>query len=103
MDIHQEQICRLCGGKFTVGGILELADFYWPRIDVLVCKSPCCEKTEELQLADGQIERGYVYAAGAPHFAGMELYKVPGLRVVKSSRAIKYTVSGAKFTVNAKP
>ncbi len=103
MDIHQEQNCRLCGGKFTVKDILELADYYWPSIDVLVCRSPCCEKTEELQLEEGQIERGYVYAAGAPHFAGMQLYKVPGLNVAKSSRAITYTVNGSKITVNAKP
>ena len=103
MDIHQEQNCRLCGEKYTVQGILELADYYWPRIDVLVSKSPCCAKIEELQLEEGQIERGYVYAAGAPHFAGMELYKVPGLHVVKSDRAITYTDNGSKITVNAKP
>jgi hypothetical protein len=102
MDINHEQECKLCGGEFSVQGILSLAEYYWPELDVLVCKSPCCQKSEELQLKAGVVERGYVYAAGSAHFAGMELYKAPNLKVSKSSQAITFNLSGSEVTVSAK-
>ncbi|TLM73381.1 hypothetical protein ACONUD_07390 [Microbulbifer harenosus] len=102
MDINQQQKCNLCGDNFTVQGILDLAEHYWPELDVLVCRSPCCQKPQELQLKAGVIERGYVYAAGAPHFAGMEVYIAPNLHVSRSGRAISFHLGGSVVTINAK-
>lgn len=102
MDINHQQTCKLCGGNFSVGEILSFAEFYWPELDVLVCKSPCCQKSEELQLSEGVVERGYVYAAGSPHFAGMEVYKAPNLHVSKRSQAIIFNLGGTEVTISAK-
>ena len=102
MDLDQPQTCKLCGGEFTVYGILSFAQYYWPELDVLVCKSPCCKRREELQLKEGAIERGYVYAAASAHFAGMELYKAPNLQVTKSSKSIVFNLGSSEVTISAK-
>ena len=102
MDINKEQKCRICDGSFTLKGILDRAEHYWPELDLLICKSPCCNKPEEIQIKDGQIVRGYVYAAGSPHFADMEHYTAPGLTVSKSMDSITYELHGAKITIRAK-
>ncbi len=103
MDIFERQKCKICNGNFSIKSILDLAECYWAELDVLICKSPCCDSNEELMLSDGQIERGYVYAAGAPHFAGMEQYNVVGLTVVKDSKSLIYTLDGLNVTINVKP
>jgi hypothetical protein len=102
MNINEEQQCKLCAGHFTIIGILDNAQSYWPELNVLHCQSPCCKKTEELQLKTGQIERGYVYAASSPHFAGMEQYQVPDLVVSKTSKALTFKLNNTESTINAK-
>ncbi len=103
MDITQEQVCKLCGGKFTVLGILENAQSYWPELDILRCLAPCCSSGEELRIKTGQIERGYVYAAGAPHFASMEKYLVPNMVVSESTNGVAIKLNNYETTVYAKP
>jgi len=81
LTIDSIQKCKLCGGSFTVRAVLDLANHFWPEVDVVVCGSPCCDHREELRVEDGKVERGYVYAAGSAHFCGMEEYDVPTLEV----------------------
>ena len=96
LTIDTKQKCKLCGGTFTVRDLLRLADHYWPELDVVCCKAPCCDHTEELRIENGTIERGYVYAAGAPHFAGMEEYDVPTLELEKKKRDLVFTLDGER-------
>ena len=73
--------CHACGQTYTVRHLLAAAYRCLPGLYVTQCHTPCCAKTEELFLCDDQISRGYLYAAGAPHFAAMEEYAAPGLAV----------------------
>ena len=99
MKHREDQICKHCGQPWTLLGILENVESYWPEMDVIRCLAPCCGVPETLQLENGLIRRGYVYAAGEPHFSDMEHYEVPGLTVVKSSESLKYSLHQKEVTV----
>ncbi|WP_309708001.1 hypothetical protein [Armatimonas sp.] len=79
MTIDTPQTCRLCDGTFTIRALLEAASQHWSALNVMISTSPCCKKQEELEIQTNKVIRGYVYAAGAPHFCGMEEYDAPGL------------------------
>ncbi|MEM6326665.1 MAG: hypothetical protein AAF791_06050 [Bacteroidota bacterium] len=89
--------CPACGGTYTVREVLRQPHAYWAALDVLQCTTPCCGRTEEVQLRDGEIIRGYVYAAGAPHFAGMECHGIPELRVRSRRGGLVYEVGREVF------
>lgn len=100
MDISEKKKCKLCDGEYTIKDILNNAKRYWPELDILICSTPCCKSSEDLQIKDGLIERGYVYAAGSVHFAAMESYIATGLKVVKSAKSITYSLNGIEKTVS---
>ena len=79
MPIDDPQPCRLCGGTFTIRALIEAAFRYWPSLNVVYSRSPCCQSQEELEVHSNKVIRGYTYAAGAPHFCGMEEYDAPGI------------------------
>lgn len=68
MTIDDLQTCRLCGGTFTIRALIEASSKHWGALNVTVSQSPCCQSREELCILTNKVERGYVYAAGAPHF-----------------------------------
>jgi hypothetical protein len=86
--------CWSCGAPFTpqrwLGGLMD----WWARVNVTRLQCPACGQIEELSLADGGFERGYTYAAGSPHFAGMEPFDLPGLRVTAHADALEVTLDG---------
>jgi hypothetical protein len=102
MTFDAPQTCRLCGGSFTVRGLVEAVTHVWSAVDVAVSKAPCCGVPEELRLTNGRVERGYVYAAGAPHFCGMEVYEVPGLRGVAKGDALVFELDGVRRDIPRK-
>ena len=79
MHLDELQPCPLCGGTFTVRALIEAAFRYWPALNVVYSRSPCCQAQEELEVHTNRVVRGYIYAAGTPHFCGMDEYEVPGL------------------------
>ena len=79
MTIETPQICRLCGGIFTLRALIEAATQHWAALNVTISASPCCQVREELEVQTDKVILGYVYAAGRPHFCGMEEYDAPGL------------------------
>ena len=81
MHLDELQSCPLCGGTFTVLALIEAAFRYWPALNVVYSRSPCCQVQEELEIHTDKVIRGYIYAAGAPHFCGMDEYDAPGLKL----------------------
>jgi hypothetical protein len=102
MTFDSPQTCRLCGGTFTVRALVEGLTHFWREVDVAVAEAPCCRATEELRIVNGRVERGYVYAAGAPHFCGMEVYEVPGLRGVAKGDALVFELDGVRRDIPRK-
>lgn len=96
--IDDARACGLCGGSFTVRELLDRVASFWPEVDVVVSRSACCGGPEELRISDGLVERGYVYAAGAPHFCGMEEYVVPGLEVREKGDRLVFALDGDERT-----
>lgn len=99
LTIDSPQTCKLCGGTFTLRAVLEAAEKYWPALDVTFAARPCCGARDELQLRPNIVWHGYLYAAGQPHFAGMEEYAVPGLTVRAGLDGITFTLDGRTFTL----
>ncbi|MBN1269339.1 MAG: hypothetical protein JXB04_07120 [Kiritimatiellae bacterium] len=97
--IDSPQTCRLCGGRFTVRALLDRITHFWPEVDVVVSDSPCCHTAEELRIEDRKVERGYVYAAGAPHFCGMEVYDAPTLELKEKQDTLVFVLDGKERTV----
>lgn len=97
MDNSKILECKLCGGTFTIAQLLKRPEGYKQKLDVLLCSSPCCNSHEELQISDGLVKRGYVYAAGSAHFAAMENYEVTHLVVIGRSQVLEYEVAGMRL------
>ena len=99
MTIDDTRTCPLCGGSFTVRALLDRVASFWPEVGVVVSGVPCCGRPEELRISDGLVERGYVYAAGSPHFCGMEEYVVLGLKVREKGDRLVFVLDGDERTV----
>ncbi|MBL8046452.1 MAG: hypothetical protein JNL09_07925 [Anaerolineales bacterium] len=100
--IDTPQTCVLCGGTFTVRAVLEAAEKYWPWLDVVFATRPCCGGREELQLRPNVVWCGYLYAAGAPHYAAMEEYAAPGLTLSASANGITFMLDGREVQIPEK-
>jgi hypothetical protein len=88
MIIDEPQACQLCDGTFTIRALLEAASHHWAALNVTVSESPCCQAREELEIQANKVIRGYLYAAGVPHFCGMEEYDAPGLAIERRGERV---------------
>ena len=73
--------CWQCGAPFTADAWLDALVDWWAAVNVVRLACPACSAVEELSLETDAFERGYVYAAGTAHFAGMERYPLAGLAI----------------------
>jgi len=79
MSLDSPIRCTRCKGTFTVRALVKAASQHWAALNVTITSTPCCQAREELEIVPGKVTRGYIYAAGAPHFCGMEEHEAPGL------------------------
>ena len=92
--------CTKCGGTFTLRGLILGAERGPARsLKVVASHTPCCGDTEELWLRTGFVSRGYTYAAGQPHFADMETYRLPSLVVQWNPGAVVVTLGDQSLVV----
>lgn len=97
--IDAQQACNLCGGRFTIRAIIERISSFWPEVDVVVSETPCCHALEELRIENKRVWRGYIYAAGAPHFCGVEEYEVPTLELKRKDSVLVFELDGVEQIV----
>ena len=90
-------VCHFCKQTYSPMDLIRKAESYRPETDVIRTVSPCCGHKEEIRLFRGKLERGYIYAAGAPHFSAEETYDVPGLICIQKNDGIRITVN--KFEI----
>ncbi|HSJ52604.1 MAG TPA: hypothetical protein VLC52_02565 [Anaerolineae bacterium] len=100
--IDAAQRCLRCGGSFTVRALVERIAWFWPEVDVAVSALPCCQAVEELRLEDRKVWRGYVYAAGAPHFSPMEACEAPALVLKRNDSVLVFELDGVERVVERK-
>lgn len=85
MDSNTPISCSRCEGSYTVLDLVERAEDWWRNVDVVRSTTPCCAAREEIRIEPGKVGRGYVYAAGGPHFCGMVEYVCPEISDRKDS------------------
>ncbi|MFC4944113.1 hypothetical protein [Pseudonocardia sp. GCM10023141] len=62
---------------------------------------PACADLNQFRIVDGSVEIGYVYLAGAAHFATMDEVAVPGLTVVPSPEQLLVHLGERTWTIAA--
>ncbi len=78
--------------------MLDAVTRFDPSLDVVIVTCPSCAAASEVRLETGAIGWGYVYAAGAPHFAEMERDDVNDLRTSRDGDALVVTFEGRSWT-----
>ena len=74
MNIQSNIQCNECSKEFSSEDLIRRISDYWKGVDAFISSTPCCNNKEEIQISESTISRGYVYAAGSPHFCRMEDY-----------------------------
>ena len=90
--------CLGCHRTFPLVALLDASFDHWPRLEVIQTRTPCCGGKEEIRVSKGLIERGYVYAAGAPHFSSEQQFRVDDLSIETTEGAV-VLVYGDRRTV----
>jgi len=88
-NINIEITCKNCGKTFTIRDLIVNIKDCYVNLNVFRTITSCCESYEELALENGLALRGYVYAAGQPHFAAMEKYDADDLSVDYSENDVQ--------------
>lgn len=94
--------CSGCGRELDALGFLREVGVYWPTLDAAGRTCAACGHSDELRLSPGQIELGYLYAAGTAHFAGMEPHQVPGLLVKVGFLGLRVEYQGQRWSIPAR-
>lgn len=92
--------CWFCKREHALAELLDTAT-WWQALNVLQVACPSLTKTFELRVETGRISEGYVYAAGAPHFADMIHHAVPGLEVSASGDVLDVTLGDRHWSIRA--
>jgi len=86
--------CWQCGAPFTADAWLDALVDWWAAVNVVRLACPACSAVEDVALETDAFERGYVYAAGTAHFAGMERHSLPGLAIRGFATHLEVTLGG---------
>jgi hypothetical protein len=89
----------LLQGKIALHLLLDTCHSYWSELNVLKCACPYCGETSEIQIENGVLWFGYIYAAGTAHFAAMEPVHIDGLSVQHSDGLISLEFEGKEWII----
>jgi hypothetical protein len=71
--------CPSCKQGISPGEFIGACSRYWRELNVVRFVCPLCQKSTEACIESTRISLGYTYAAGSPHFCGMEEFQVTEL------------------------
>ena len=101
MTMENKITCPGCQSVYDITDVLRNAKYYWENVNIVVAENPCCQKREEVRIQTGKAIRGYVYAAGSPHFCGMVDYKVKGL-TLNTKSPYSFTLNEQNYEIETK-
>ena len=91
--------CTRCKKQIPIDVFFDSCTNYFPDLRVMECTCPGCGDRIEAQPEPGAVWLGYIYAAGQPHFSGMEKVLVEGLRVSAGSQSMQITLGDRTWTL----
>ena len=91
--------CPACKKMIPIERFLDSGESYDPGLKVLFFRCFDCGSTVEAQVEHGVMWLGYIYAAGAAHFAAMEKVNVDGLSVNRCSRSVEIRLGDRNWTI----
>jgi hypothetical protein len=91
--------CFYCKENIPPEQFFDTCHSYWSELNVLKCACPYCGEISEIQIENGIIWFGYIYAAGTAHFAAVEPVHIDGLCVQHSSDSISIEFEGKEWII----
>jgi hypothetical protein len=91
--------CFSCKKNTPLVLFLDTCHSYWPELNVLKSDCPYCKITSDIQIENGIIWFGYIYAAGAPHFSGVDPVPINDLSVQHSVGSIRIELEGKEWVI----
>ncbi len=90
-----------CGEDLDAAALLASATGFDPSLGTL--NAPCarCGQWLTIRARRGEIEVGYVYSAGSPHFEGVAIVRARGLRVEERDDDVLVIEHGARVWEHA--
>lgn len=91
--------CLECRTVFPPLEFLGRFERFRPNVRVLDWRCPRCGAQAEIRLVDDEVQRGYVYAAGEPHFSDEHHIPLPGLRAIPGAAGLLIEFGDRSWTV----
>ena len=95
--------CPRCMGEMDAESFLDGCLSLDPALATVSWACAACGATDPIQLEDGAVWLGYVYAAGTAHFARMVEIRVPGLSLALHPRSMEIRLGDRRWEVAAAP
>ena len=99
VDSTVEIPCSSCRRRLRLDEVLKGLKTYWRDLDLAVLACAYCGSELQLRASNDEVSLGYIYAAGAPHFATVTPVNVPGLAVTKTDAGLLLEYAGHTFRV----
>ncbi|WP_232664390.1 hypothetical protein [Pseudonocardia sp. TRM90224] len=90
--------CPGCSHAVPLAEFLGACTAFSPALGTVQWQCPSCASTTDFRPVDGAVELGYVYAAGAAHFAAMDSVPTPGLAVRREPTRLVVTHGTGRWT-----
>jgi hypothetical protein len=91
--------CLSCKRHLTATEFVTACRSWSADIDCVIFHCPHCQSPSEVQLENGRITHGYIYAAGSPHFSPQFPELLSALVVEQSADGLKVTLDDASRTI----
>jgi hypothetical protein len=94
-------LCQVCREKFDAIDLLRNAVEYSPTTQTIRSFTPCCHSEETIRIHYKKLERGYIYAAGGPHFSPEEEYAIGDLDYEEADHVLKFAFNNEAKEIKA--
>ena len=88
--------CPSCKTAIAPVAFLSACSDYWSVADTVKFTCPTCHAPTDARVEEGQVSLGYIYAAGGPHYCGMEEVSVPDLSVWRDGESLVSDLHGVE-------
>ena len=91
--------CKSCKKEYDPIDLIRNSQVYDKSTKTIKTHTPCCSSGETIRIYYKMLERGYIYAAGGPHFSTMEEYDVDNLSYEETSDGLVVEFNEEKKTI----
>jgi hypothetical protein len=91
--------CLSCRTVFAPPDFLACCSGYVPSADAMAWICARCGDRVDVRVVDDEVQRGYVYGAGAAHFSDEHHLPLPGVRAERDGDTLVIRFGGEEWRV----